>query len=183
MTVRVPLAPSVSREDFEDLAHRSGWMLHSVADASDAGPYTETWAIDDGRSAAHYIEDPLLSVAYVLAMGEDERTVSGWIAHEVPTMDEGDAARWALSAVGDADKARSAAYLAATAPPAANRQSLKAFERLLGDPSAEVRRAAAFAASYPAWPELKALIEPLATGDLDERVRAEARETLREYGE
>jgi roadblock/LC7 domain-containing protein len=179
VTVRITLAPSVSRGTFEHLAHLSGWMLYSVIEQSAEHPYEQIWTTGGGSSAIHYIEDTRLVVAYLLTMGEQEAGIADDVVAALPTIGTQDAAGWAMAAAGDDDKARAAGYLATTAPAAADDASLAAFTRLLADPAPGVRRAAAFAASFPPWPELLDLIEPLAAQDPDRDVRATAAAILR----
>jgi hypothetical protein len=57
------------------------------------------------------------------------------------------------------------------------------FRRLFADPQSEVRRAAIFAASYPAWREFEPLLRDLQANDPDEQVRQLAHVTVQSLEE
>jgi hypothetical protein len=173
MTRRIVLSPNITRRQFEDYAFDAGWRLHQVVDADQERPYEEIWAVDDGQSAVHYIEDELLGLLYVIVMGENARELDTGLRRGLDTVRPEVALGWLEDATWAGARVQAVAYLAAAAEQPAP-DLIHAFDRLMRDPDADVRRAALFAATYPRWPELLTLIRSVAKHDTDSEVRAVA---------
>ncbi|HEY1345687.1 MAG TPA: hypothetical protein VGF54_11910 [Streptosporangiaceae bacterium] len=175
MTHRIVLSPRVTRREFEDIAFGSGWRLHEVVEAAEEHPYEEIWSVDNGRSAVHYIEDGLLGLLYVIVLGEHVDELEASLRRALETVRPADALEWLDDAASAERRVQAAAYLAASAEHPAP-DLIEAFDRLMRDPVADVRRAAIFAATYPAWPELLPLVQNVARDDADAGVRDAAQE-------
>lgn len=175
MTHRIVLSPNVTRREFEDYAFAAGWRLHEVVDADEQHPYEEVWAMRDGHSAVHYIEDGLLGLLYVIVMGEQAAELDASLRRGLNTVRPEVALAWLEDATWAGARVQAVAYLAAAADQAAP-DVIHAFERLMHDPDADVRRAALFAATYPRWPQLLAPVQGVAEHDTDSDVRAAAEE-------
>jgi len=176
------LAPEMTRERFEDAAHAFGWMLYTVVEESDEHPYEEVWALNGGTSAVHYYEDETLSTAFLLVMGDGERELAHEIVHRWPTIQAAGAVALARAAGSSEERIRAAGYLASTAPPASRPDVVDAFDELLSADDPAVRRFVLEAASYPAWPQLRPLVERVAASDPEPAVRTAAQQVLPDFG-
>jgi hypothetical protein len=175
MTRRIVLSPRVTRREFEDIAFGHGWRLHQVVDADEKHPYEEVWSVAQGASAVHYIEDGLLGLLYVIVMGEEVDELEASLRRALETVRAEDALGWLEDATWAGSRVQAAAYLAAAAEQPTP-DLIAAFDRLMHDPDADVRRAAIFAATYPEWPQLLAFVKNVARHDADDGVRAAAEE-------
>ena len=123
-----------------------------MVEVGETRPYEEIWSLDNGHSAVHYIEDGLLGLLYVVVLGEHVDEVEASLRRALETVRPKDALEWLEDAASAERRVQAAAYLAASAErPALD--LIEAFDRLMRDPVADVRRAAIFAATYPAWPD------------------------------
>lgn len=175
---RIALAPSVTRRTFQDLAFDSRWRLHGVVEERGEVPYEEIWTVGDENTAAHYIEDKILAVPYVLVMGERIDEVAATLAERLETVTPEEAAASTREAPGKRERLRSIAYLAAAAPESAHPAVLKAFEELLADPDPEVRDHAILGSVYPLWPEIDGLLERVHEDDPEPHIREAAANAL-----
>lgn len=174
---RTVLAPSVTREQFQDSALAAGWRPHAVVDQEGA-PYEEVWSVDDDTSSVHYMEDDLLGVASVVTMGERAAELTEYLARHLPSLTRDEILVWAY-AVEDAGERRQAiGYVAASAPNEPLDAVAAVLESALEDPHPQVRDAALFACAYLSWPTLVPLVEAVRDNDLDESVRANATHVL-----
>ena len=178
MSRRVTLAPAVTREDFNHAAVERGWRLHVVVEAGADVPYEEVWSVDLDASAAHYIEDALLGVSYVLAMGTNEEGVAQEIESVLATVRPRDAIEWTRQEAAKQDRLRAISYLASAATVTEEVEVTQAFARLLEDPDPDIRQHAIFAAAYPSWPELDPLLERVRATDPEPGIRAAADQAL-----
>lgn len=85
MSVRVVLAPELTRARFHEAALSFGWVLHRVVDSAEH-PYEEVWALEHARTAVHYIETE--GRAHALVMGDHEVQVAREIAARFPAVEE-----------------------------------------------------------------------------------------------
>lgn len=178
MTIRVVLGPSVSRDSFERFAAEHGWRLHRRIPRSVEAPYEVIWSIGADTTAAHYIEDDMLGIPYVLVMGEDEHGIARRLREGIDTVVGSYAARSSLEASSKEERIRAISYLAAAAPPRADSDLLRSFATLLTDRDSDIRRHAIFACAYPSWPELDPLLEHVWQTDQDPELRAAAGKAL-----
>jgi len=178
MTQRLTLEPTVTRFDAERFFTTSGWHLHDVTERTETTPYEEIWLAPGRAAAAHYIEDELIAVSYLLVMGEEEERLASELRSQIPIVDPHSAAADARSAADKEGRLRGIAYLASAAPAEADADLTAAFDELLRDPDPEIRQGALFAATYPSWPELDPLLERVRSGDPEPHLRAAADQTL-----
>ena len=174
---RTVLAPSVAREQFQDLALSAGWRPHAVADQEGA-PYEEVWSVDDDTSSVHYVEDDLLGVASVRTMGDRAAELAEHVARHLPSLTRDEILVWAYVVEDAGERRRAIGYVAAIAPNEPLDAVAAVLESALDDPHPEVRDAALFACAHLSWPTLLPLVEAVRDNDPEESVRANAARVL-----
>jgi HEAT repeat protein len=170
---RTVLAPAVGREQFQDLALLNEWRLYTIVNE----PYEQIWSIDDGSSAARYVEDDRIGVASVITMGERAAELAKLVRLGLTALTPEEVLVWVhvLGEEGDpGERVRALGYLAAVAPDEPVDAFVAVLEETLRDHRPEVRRAALYVCVYLSWAELVPLVEAVRDNDPDEATRTNA---------
>jgi len=178
---RTVLAPAVSREQFQEMALRNEWRVYTIVEPAADRPYEQIWSIDDGTSAAHYVEDDRLRVASVITMGERAAELAEMVRHGLTALTPAEVLVWvyALGEEGDpGERVHALGYLAAVAPAEPSDGFVAVLEESLRDHRPEVRQAALYACVYLSWAELVPPVEAVRDNDPDETTRANAAQVL-----
>jgi hypothetical protein len=140
--------------------------------------YERVWLLPDHRTYVSYVVDHNLGVRYLAVQGENAEMIAESLTSQLPTLSREDV-RHLVECAADRDaKIGTVYYVAAFVTEVYDPELFEFFRRLLSDPQPEVRRAAIFAASYPAWREFEPLLRDLQANDPDEQVRHLAHVTL-----
>jgi hypothetical protein len=166
---RVLPKPPFGREEATELARRNGWQYHDLRPGDGEQPFEKVWLT--GATSVHWIEDPVLELAYFAVRG------AAAVAHRVRA-DVDHYGRVELAALMDAGYPLAAlAHVAAATPCEFDLEFFEWFEFGLGHDDPALRKWAAMLTGYPAWPEFRAPLEALLEDD-EEEIRALAGQML-----
>lgn len=171
---RVLPKPSVSRDDVTHLAWDRGWRYHDMFGANETQPFEKIWLTPDGLTSIHWIEDHVLGLPYLLLQGKSQDEAAREIASALPTVDRSDLRAIVDEARTADDLVAALRHVAAAAPPEFDAEIFEWFERGFEHEDAAVRKIAAIASAYPAWPEFRARLLETASNDADPDVREAA---------
>ncbi|WP_420129124.1 HEAT repeat domain-containing protein [Longimicrobium sp.] len=176
-SIRIPLHPSVSQEDFEAMTYESNWAMESIQQKTDELPFETEWSTRDGKATINYVRDDLLEVDYVVVRGKGARATADHVRSELRTVSVDDALAAAKKARSDDDRLE-ALYHAVLAAEKADPRVMELMEAALANKDPEVRRGAIFAAGYAEWKALKEPLERVARDDEDAEIREDAEAML-----
>jgi hypothetical protein len=179
---RVALRPEVSSDDVDRAAYALDWNLSGTHAATGGQPREDIYTAGDDGTRVHLLHDDGIGLRYLIVRGPSADDVAGSVADELATVSAQDAAKTFKDASGAPDKI-TALYLLGIASD--DGKAPEAASDAFDDDDPEVRRAAIVALGYVGGSEAEALVERVASGDPDEKVRHSASvmlEGLREHG-
>jgi hypothetical protein len=156
------------------------WTLRKVikADPERSIPHESTFVTKDKQTGIHCIDDPLVHMTYLVVRGLNVAGVTESIRQATDII-EGDAAASLMDdATTPAEKARAIACVALTAPEFFDAETFERLRRGFHDPDPDVRKTAAWGTVYPAWQELRPLLEAMRDRDPVDELRADAARLL-----
>jgi hypothetical protein len=174
--IRVPLK-NVTINEVDTLAWREEWSIQASIPRTQDNPYEVVFTAEDGTSI-HYIEDFLLGVSYLLLRGEEPALVAERVRKKLPTYSVDEIKRLVAQGKTRDEQIRAIYLVAAATTPRFDASLYRLFEITLASNNPEVRSAAILGMGYAAWPEFKALLQPIEATDPDARVREDARAML-----
>ena len=176
---RLNLKNDVTVGDLSRLAWDLDWDIYDIIRGDDRTPFEKVWLANGDRTAIHYVEDRLIGVRYLRIEGEGQAEIAPRIRANVGVYDRAEITAMFDSVGDDRALVRALRHMGTAAQPdAANFEWLDRFREAAGHPNPVVRRAVVLAAVYTGWPELRPLIQSLASVDPAPRTRARARSAL-----
>jgi hypothetical protein len=170
--------PTVTLEDVRRLAAGLGWQPHGTVLPGPDAPYEEIWKTGDGQTGIHWIEDEEIDVTYLLVEGENPDAVRAEIQARLDVYGV-DELRELLTTASDIAVRVHAVYaIGVDAKGPFDQSHFDLLLTALRDPDPLIRRVAAIASTFPAWPELREPLERLRDVDEDPEVRAVAGQAL-----
>lgn len=177
MRLNLVFRDAIDPQDFVDFAEEAQWVFHGAHPAVESAPAELTWATPAG-AGIHLVEDEVLSLIYLSIenysiegasesdLMEASRLISGTFqtidAQELIDLYYGER-EWSGKVI--------ALMMVAAVAGEYSRGICEVVKEGLESQNADVRRAAAIASMYTPWEDLKAVVEAVANGDPDARVR------------
>jgi hypothetical protein len=176
MTRRLLLDKSADDQHFALVAGRNGWFPYGPPHESELS-YERRWEAEGGAIVT-WVHDHLLDVRYVHVRGGDREAVERKVRATLPVLGRDDIHRRFAQASDQHSWIRAIYYAAAFADDSFDPDLFALFEKAMAHADPEVRRAAVFATTYPAWTEFRPVLERLRAEDASEEVRHDADVTL-----
>lgn len=174
--------PASAEADVFDHHARARWRFEEriAPDPARSIPLELVFRTADGKVTLHFVDDHLVKFPYLVVKGEAadvEREVAA-ARQALKFHSEDEVLDYARRADTRAQKMESLAFVGVTAPQTHDTRYLEALKRGMEDADASVRKSAVWMSGYPAWPELRPLLEKVAEEDPDESVRNGTRSIL-----
>lgn len=168
----------VKHEDFLTLANKQSWKLLRISpgDGSTTA-HDEVWLTSDERNAIHWIDDPTVGLRFVWVSGPDLGKLLFHIGRRLPAYEDGELIEAAYEPMTH-DESVDALFRIAVAFPNYVPEAHQVYTAYFEHPDPLIRKATVQAIAYRLWDESVDLLEKFATEDLDEDVRAFARDIL-----
>jgi hypothetical protein len=156
------------------------WNLKKVVKAEPGKliPNESIYVTQDGTTGIHCIDDPLVDMTYLVVRGPRADEVADAIRKSAAIIDRDAALRMMADARTARERMRAVACVALTSPESFDPETFELLRRAFQDPDSDVRKTAAWVAVYPAWPELRPLLETMRETDPNEELRADAARLL-----
>ncbi len=167
----IALRESVLETEVLSAAYNYRWYWSDRFAASKNRPYEITFITRDRQTSVHYIEDFLLDVHYILAIGPEADRISREAQASLATYVWADAATRLAAATTPAERVAALHLAAATLPPEPDSAIIVQLEAEASHADAEVRQAACLAMGYSGWLPFRALLERLKSSDPSSQVR------------
>ncbi len=152
-------------------AYNNDWFWCDRIEPSKSRPYEITFITLDRQTSVHYMEDFLLDVHYILAIGPEAPRISREAHASLATYSWADTAARLTAATTAAERVSALHLAAATIPPEPESDLIAQLEAEATHPDAEVRQAACLAMGYSAWPDFRTTLERLTASDPSSPVR------------
>jgi len=164
-----------AKNEVEHFAAAMDWPLRGevAADPDRGTPYELQWSAGPAL-VMHYTEDDLSNTGYLVITGQrdDATQATAKVAErhlKFSSFDE--LLQEAGRASGTAERCRALIRVAIGAPRVFDRRLFDIIQNSLHDENPDIREAALWATSYPAWPQFRKLLENVAVHDPDHRIR------------
>jgi hypothetical protein len=168
------LGSQVSRDDIDDAMHHCGWRLTNIFVGSPTHPGQVVYASADRRSLLYLVEDQRLGVLYFTGTGPTIDETLAEVRDHLPVFEAADALERARHPRRAADLTEALAVLVLTAQSEPTDEQVEVMLSALSHEDGSLRNAALVAATYAAWPSLRAPIAEMAAHDPDSTVRGNA---------
>ncbi len=178
LRTRVALQPGVEQDALDALAWDNDWIWQQEVERGDQNPYELIWTTEDEQTQIHYIDDFLLNVPYVLALGPAAEDIAAQVRTALPTY-RWDAVQTLFTAAQTpAQQVQALHYAAIVAAPPDGAAVVALFDQAASSPVDEVREAVILAIGYLGWPDLLPILERVQQSDPLPRVRQSAARML-----
>lgn len=167
---RLILNPVLTEEDISALAGLQGWPMYAVKPANQVS-YERIFRTADGRNFISYVEDYCIGVRYLSVQGPDTAILAARIPELLPLLSREDVIHMLRDASTREEEIAAIDHLAAIAGLQFDSGLFQLILKALESDDAEVRKAAIFASSYPAWRELEVPLQQIRANDTDPLVR------------
>jgi hypothetical protein len=175
---RLMLNPVLIESDISALAGLQGWQIYAVKPADEVS-YERIFTTPDGKNFISYVEDFGIGVRYLAVQGPDAAELSDRIPKLLPLVSRDDVLRMARNASTRDERVAAVYHIAAVSTPRFDSDLFQLILEALESDDAEVRKAAIFASSYPAWRELEIPLQRARANDTDPAVRELADITIK----
>jgi len=176
--IRIALHEKMKERHTDALAYRESWELERVIKRTADQPREVIWAVPRRKTFVHVIEDFLIQQRYVRVDGADAVAVAALVRSKLKTLSPADVAGRLDGAREESDVIDALYEAGVVAGPEEDPVLTRVFRAGLEHESAQVRRAAIFAAGYAEWRSFEAWLAELAEADVDPIVREDARAML-----